>query len=312
MNFKEKSKQIKSLALEIGFDACGIAKAEPLPQNTEALKSWLNKSYNSGMKYMENNISKRFDITRLVENAKSVIVVLSSYNPTEFPFQQKHLKMSRYTLVRDYHVVIKNKLLYLLKKINQNFGSTAGRAFVDSGPLFEKAWAQKAGLGWIGKNSLLINKEFGSFCFIGELVIDTELDYDSSVQMDCGTCNKCVENCPTHAIVNPRVINAGICIAYNTIENKDPIHENVKNKMNGWIYGCDICQEVCPWNYKSAKASKTEFISFDPLKKMTDIDWENLSRDDYNKLFKNSPVRRARFDRLKNNINAVLSQNSTK
>jgi epoxyqueuosine reductase len=306
MNFQEKSEQIKSWALELGFDDCGIAKAEPLPENTKYLKNWIGKGYNASMKYLGNNLNKRTKIKNLVENAKSVIVVLLSYNPLVYPFKDKHLKISRYALLVDYHSTIKKKLNQLLKKIIENYGKTNGRIFVDSAPLFEKAWAHKAGLGWIGKNSLLLNKEFGSFCFLGELVIDSELEYDSNVEITCGTCTLCVEACPTRAIVSPHVIDANRCIAYNTIENKGIISNEVQKKMSGWIYGCDICQEVCPWNNKSKHNLKTEFISFNSFESINDSDWEHLSLEDFNKLFINSPIKRAGYERLKRNIEANL------
>jgi epoxyqueuosine reductase len=306
MTLQEKSVQIKSWALELGFDDCGIAKAGPLPENAKYLKSWISKGYNASMKYLGNYLQKRSDVKNLVENAKSIIVVLSGYNPSFYPFKDKHLKISRYALAADYHKTVKNKLKKLLKKIKENYGELEGRTFVDSAPLFEKAWAHKAGLGWIGKNSLLLNKEFGSFCFLGELVVNLELEYDSPVQTTCGTCTLCIESCPTRAIVSPHVIDANCCIAYNTIENKGPVPKEVRQKMNGWIYGCDICQEVCPWNKKSILKSKAEFISLDNFKSMNDSHWEKLSRVDFYKLFINSPIKRAGYDRLKRNIEANL------
>ena len=312
MNIQEKSRQIKEWALELGFDACGIAKADTLHENAECLKTWINKGFNADIKYMEKYFEERDDITKLVENAKSIVSVLSSYNPLYYPFKDKKLKMSRYTLVVDYHKTIIRKLDVLLKKINKNFGDVHGRAFVDSAPLFEKAWAAKAGLGWIGKNSLFINKKFGSFCFLGELVINTELEYDVQDQSNCGKCHKCIEKCPTGAIISPHFINANLCIAYNTIENKGPINEKILGKMNGWIYGCDICQEVCPWNNKPEISKKTEFISFDKLEKMTDSDWKNLSWEEFNTLFKNSPVKRAKYERLKRSIEANLNPDFSK
>ncbi len=307
MSVRRTSQQIKSWALELGFDACGIAKAGLLPINSESLKTWLNVGFNANMKYMKNHLDKRTDITKLVKDAKSVIVVLSSYNPSSYPFKNKHLKISRYALAFDYHSVIKSKLNLLFEKIRKHYGKIEGRAFVDSAPLFEKAWAEKAGLGWIGKNSLLLNKNFGSFCFLGELVLNIELKYDSPVKTNCGTCNICIDSCPTNAIVSPYSIDANRCIAYNTIENKGTIPIEIKEKMNGWIYGCDICQEVCPWNNKTRYESKTEFISFEKLEAMTDSDWQNLSMENFNDFFKNSPLKRAKYERLKRNINANLN-----
>jgi len=309
MNTQEKSRQIKSWAIELGFDACGIAKVQTLPENARNLESWLGNGYNAGMKYLGKYLNKRSDIKNLVENAKTVIVVLSGYNPSVYPFKNKHLKISRYALAADYHKTVKNKLKLLLKKIKENYGELEGRTFVDSAPLFEKAWAHKAGLGWIGKNSLLLNKEFGSFCFLGELVVNLELEYDSPVQTTCESCKLCIESCPTRAIVSPHVIDANYCIAYNTIENKGQVPKEVQRKMNGWIYGCDICQEVCPWNKKSIINSKSEFISLDNFKSMNDSDWVNLSKEEFNKLFKNSPIKRAGYERFKRNIDANLKSN---
>jgi epoxyqueuosine reductase len=302
----EKSQLIKELAISIGFDACGMAKAAPLLNDAKHFETWLSAGYQAGMKYMENFSDKRIDPTLLVEGAKSIIVVLLNYYPKQYIFENRKYKISRYALGHDYHTVIKNKLSDLLKLINNNVCTTTGRAFIDSAPVMERAWAREAGLGWIGKNSLLLNKKLGSYFFIGELIVDIELEYDSPINDHCGTCRKCLDECPTRAIVLPKVVDSNKCISYNTIENKESeIPETIRHTMNGRIFGCDICQEVCPWNTKLTPHNINEFNTFEVFEKFSDHDLENISEHEFNTIFKDSPVKRSKFAGFKRNMNSI-------
>ncbi len=251
---------IRSLAFEVGFDACGVSKADFLFDDEYFLKQWLCNDYNGEMEYMERNLQKRLDPKLLLPNAKSVISVLLNYYPGNPEISTKPPKISRYALGEDYHKVLKNKLLQLLDKIRKEFGTVNGKAFVDSAPILEKSWAARSGLGWIGKNSLLVHPKLGSFVFIGELVVDLEIEMvDQKVPDFCGTCTRCIEACPTGAIVSPRVIDARKCIAYLTLAKKTPLTDSETESLNGWRFGCDTCQEVCPWNQKLKLASIREF-----------------------------------------------------
>ena len=305
MNVVEKSQKIKELALAAGFSACGIAKAAKLTKDSSYLDTWLSAGYHAGMKYMENHYEKRIDPTLLVEGAKSVIVVLLNYYPKIYPFENRKYKISRYALGHDYHTVVKDKLSVLLKSISENVGTVNGRAFVDSAPVMERAWAREAGLGWIGKNSLLINKTLGSYFFIGELIVDIDLHYDSPIDDYCGTCRKCLDACPTRAIVSAKVVDSNKCISYNTIENKEPeIPESIQYHMNGRIFGCDICQEVCPWNVKIKAHETTELAILESVENSSDAILENISEEEFATIFKNSPVKRAKYSGFIRNIKA--------
>lgn len=300
---QEISQYIKHQAIEIGFDACGIAKAEPLPDDAIHLQNWLHAGFHAGMNYMENNFEKRTDPSKLVEGSKSVVVVLLNYFPSNYPFNEKPIKITRYALGQDYHIIIKEKLKKLFNKIKETEPSIKGRVFVDSAPVLERRLAQKAGLGWIGKNSMLISKQFGSFCFIGELFLNMELEYDVPFGRNhCGTCQKCITFCPTKAIVEPGFIDSGKCISYQTIENKNPIPEDVKSKQNGWVFGCDICQEACPWN---SKAKQHNTPGFNPLETITSFSYENiamLNEKEFDIKFKGSPLIRAGLNGLLKNM----------
>jgi epoxyqueuosine reductase len=307
MNKAAISSEIKKLAIEAGFDACGIAKSAPLTKDSLYLETWLAARYQAGMQYMENHFEKRIDPTKLVEGSKSVIVVLLNYFPENYPFENKKLKIARYALGTDYHFVMKDMLNSLLATINEQVCKTEGRAFVDSAPVMERAWAREAGLGWIGKNSLLLNKDLGSYFFIGELIVDIELACDQPIDDHCGTCRKCLDACPTRAIVSPKVVNSNNCLSYQTIENKGEIPEDIRRNMNGRIFGCDICQEVCPWNNKAKQHKIESFNPSETLKLLSDSELETLSEDKFKILFKNSAVKRAGFNGLKRNIEAVTS-----
>ena len=302
------TRKIKQKALESGFSAIGISKAECLEKESKQLKEWINKSFHGEMQYMENHFEKRVDPRKLIEGSKSVISVLYNYYPKE---KQKEdtFKISKYAYGIDYHYVVKDKLFKLLEFINTEIGEVRGRAFVDSAPVMDKVWAAKSGLGWIGKNTSLISKEFGSFVFIGELIIDLELEYDQPIKDYCGNCTKCIDACPTGAL-KPYQLDARKCISYLTIEKKGEIPPEFKGKWNDWIFGCDICQDVCPWNNKTclpegrAKSHfESQFKISEELKNFKEEDWITLDQSTYKKMFKNSAVERTKFRGLKRNIN---------
>ncbi|MCK4661743.1 MAG: tRNA epoxyqueuosine(34) reductase QueG [Bacteroidales bacterium] len=306
MNNKlEYSNIIKTEAKRLGFVDCGISKVQYLKNEEIYLKEWLDKDMHGEMKYMENHFEKRLDPSKLVEGAKSIISVLFNYYSSENQKDTDAPKISKYAYGKDYHHIIKNKLNKLLHFINSNITKVNGRYFTDSAPVLERVWAKEAGLGWIGKNSLLINKKYGSFCFIGELIIDIELEYDKPIKDYCGTCNKCVESCPVNAIIKPFVVDASKCISYFTIEKKGNIPDNMKGKFNNWIFGCDICQNVCPWNKKLETNYENAFIPKQEMLKMTKNDWYNLTQEKFNLLFKDSPIQRTKYSGLKRNIEFI-------
>ncbi|MHA4895059.1 tRNA epoxyqueuosine(34) reductase QueG [Pedobacter sp. PWIIR3] len=303
MNKSGYSKIIKDEALRLGFMQCGIAKAVFLEEEAPRLEQWLNNNHHGKMAYMENHFDKRLDPRLLVEGAKSVISLSLNYFPEEGQSDPNTPKISKYAYGKDYHLVIKDKLFQLLAFIEEEIGEVSGRAFVDSAPVLDRAWAKRSGLGWIGKNSNLINKKSGSFFFLAELIIDLELEYDSPFFTDhCGTCNRCIEACPTDAILSPAIIDATKCISYLTIELKDEIPEQFYDKMDNWMFGCDICQDVCPWNKFSVPHQIPEFAPVDSLVKMKKEDWEDITEEVFTKLFKNSAVKRTKFKGLIRNI----------
>jgi epoxyqueuosine reductase len=286
----------------MGFDACGIAKAEDLENEKQTFQKWLGNQYHAEMKWLENNLENRFSPSLLVQNAKSIIVVLKNYFTDNYPFKNSSYKISRYALGNDYHSVLKKQLSTLLKEIQQRFPEIDGRCFVDSAPVYEKTWAHRAGLGWIGKNSLLINRHFGSWTFIGEIFVSTELAYDEPLKNYCGSCRKCIDSCPTGAIVDCGVIDANRCIAYHTIENKGTIPENIKKKLNGWIFGCDICQEVCIWNKRAIAHNENEFLPGKELLSLTDDQFSTLTEEKFNDIFSHSAVKRTKYQGFMRNI----------
>ena len=299
------SEMIKSEARQLGFDACGIARAEYLEEEAGHIKQWLNCKMHGDMKYMERYFYKRVDPTNLVKDAKSVIVVLLNYYTEKSQEDKNAPVISRYAYGKDYHLVIKGKLYQLLKFINSKIDNIKGRVFVDSAPVLERAWAVKAGLGWIGKNSNLISPVHGSFVFIGILIIDSELHYDDQINESCETCTKCITACPTSAIISPKIIDARKCISYLTIEYKGSIPGKFKEKFNNQIYGCDICQNICPFNENTKNHKVPEFEPVPELLEMTKQDWYDLSENSYNKIFKNSIIERIKFSGLKRNIDFV-------
>lgn len=293
---------IKSEAKRLGFMSCGISKAGFLEEEAPRLEKWLNESRHGQMQYMENHFDKRLDPTLLVDGAKSVISLLLNYYPETIQ-QEGSYKISKYAYGRDYHFVIKEKLKELLYSIQENIGEVGGRAFVDSAPVLDKAWAAKSGLGWIGKNSNLVTKQVGSFFFIAELVVDIDLEYDTVTTDHCGSCTACIDACPTQAIVDPFVVDGSKCISYFTIELKENIPEEMKGSFNDWAFGCDVCQDVCPWNRFSKPHKEPLFNPNAELLSMTKKDWEEITEDTFRAVFKDSPVKRAKYSGLVRNIN---------
>ncbi|MCL6216787.1 tRNA epoxyqueuosine(34) reductase QueG [Zunongwangia pacifica] len=295
---------IKEEAKRLGFMSCGISKAEFLEEEAPRLEEWLNKNRNGKMYYMENHFDKRLDPTKLVDGAKSVISLLLNYYPSEFQNPESY-KISKYAYGKDYHFVIKDKLKSLLQFIQNEIGEVDGRAFVDSAPVLDKAWAAKSGLGWIGKNSNLLSKKAGSFFFIAELIVDLDLDYDTPVTDHCGTCTACIDACPTNAIVEPYKVDGSKCISYFTIELQDELPNSFKNTFEDWMFGCDICQDVCPWNRFSKSHSEPLFNPHPDLLKFDKKDWEEITKETFNEIFRKSAVKRTKFEGLKRNIKAI-------
>lgn len=281
--------------------SCGISKAEFLEEEAPRLEKWLNENRHGQMSYMENHFDKRLDPTLLVDGAKSVISLLFNYYPSEQQNPDSY-KISKYAYGEDYHFVIKEKLNALLQFIHAEIGEVNGRAFVDSAPVLDKAWAAKSGLGWVGKNSNLITQKVGSFYFIAELIVDLELEYDTPTTDHCGTCTACIDACPTEAIVAPYVVDGSKCISYFTIELKENLPEDMKGKFNDWMFGCDVCQDVCPWNKFASPHQEPLFQPKPELLNFTKRDWEELTQETFAKVFKNSAVKRTKFEGMKRNI----------
>ena len=298
---RERAYLIKTEAKRLGFLSCGVSKAGFLEAEAPRLEKWLNKNGHGKMQYMENHFDKRLDPTKLVEDSKSVVSLLLNYYPEETQIENT-FKISKYAYGTDYHIVIKDKLKALLNFIQENIGDVHGRAFVDSAPVLDKAWAAKSGLGWIGKHSNLLTQKVGSFYFIAELIIDLELEYDLPTTDHCGTCTACIDACPTQAITEPYVVDGSKCISYFTIELKENIPTEFKGKMDDWIFGCDVCQDVCPWNRFSKSHKEPLFNPHPELLSLTKKDWEDITDDVFKKVFKDSAVKRTKFSGLKRNI----------
>lgn len=292
---------IKSEAKRLGFLSCGISKAGFLEEEAPRLEAYLNQNFNGKMKYMENHFDKRLNPTLLVDDAKSVISLLFNYYPEKQQIENTY-KISKYAYGQDYHFVIKEKLKELLQSIQTEIGEVSGRAFVDSAPVLDKAWAAKSGLGWVGKHTLLISKKEGSFSFVAELIIDLQLDYDNATTDHCGNCTACIDACPTEAIVAPYVVDGSKCISYFTIELKESIPSEMKGKMDDWIFGCDICQDVCPWNRFSKSHNEPLFNPNPEVLSFSKRDWEDITAETFAKVFKNSAVKRAKLEGLERNI----------
>ncbi|MEQ8420927.1 MAG: tRNA epoxyqueuosine(34) reductase QueG [Arenibacter algicola] len=300
-NIHKHTQLIKAEAKRLGFLSCGISKAEFLEEEAPRLENWLKKNMHGEMGYMENHFDKRLDPTKLVEGSKSVISLLLNYFPGECQKENTY-KLSKYAYGQDYHHVIKSKLKELQNFISEEIGEVSGRAFVDSAPVLDKAWAAKSGLGWIGKNSNLLTQQVGSFYFIAELIVDLELEYDHRVTDHCGTCTACIDACPTQAIVEPYVVDGSKCISYLTIELKNEIPSEFQGKMDDWMFGCDVCQDVCPWNRFSKSHREPLFNPNPDLLSMTKKDWEEITEDVFKRVFQKSAVKRTKFSGLKRNI----------
>lgn len=300
---------VKSIATQLGFSYCGIAKAEFLAEEAPRLEAWLKRNYQGNMSYLENHFDKRLDPRLLVPGAKSIVSLIYNYYPEKDLAKQTAgpYKISKYAYGEDYHRVIKDKLKLFIGQLEKEVGKVEGRAFVDSAPVHERAWAKKSGLGWIGKNSLLLNKNMGSFFFLAELIVDLELEYDGPVKDYCGTCTACMDACPTEAIPEPYVVNGSKCISYFTIELKEQIPTEVKGKLDNWIFGCDICQDVCPWNSFSKPHHEPRFHPHPQLENRSAKEWEELTEDVFQTLFQNSAVKRTRYEGLKRNIRFIQS-----
>lgn len=305
MNSAHHTHLVKSLATELGFSYCGISKAEFLKDEAPRLEEWLKRNYQGKMGYLENHFDKRLDPTLLVPGAKSVISLMYNYFPEKELTGISNVKIAKYAYGEDYHFVVKDKLKILFERLQKEIGNIEGRVFADSAPVMERAWAKKSGLGWVGKNSLLINKQSGSFFFLAEIILDLELEYDGPVKDYCGTCTACMDACPTDAIVEPSVVDGSKCISYFTIELKEEIPSSVKGKFENWIFGCDICQDVCPWNRFSKPHQESRFNPTPQLQSISENDWKEITEDVFQKVFKHSPVKRTKFEGLKRNIQFV-------
>lgn len=303
MNLKSASQAIKEQAIKLGFFACGIAEAGFLAAHESPLKRWLDDGRHGEMAYMANHFQKRLDPVKLVDDARSVIVVLQNYYPEKELTPDSDYLISRYAYGKDYHFVIKEKLRKLQDFIHEHVAVSSDRIFTDSAPVLERAWAVRAGLGWIGKNSMLITPRNGSYFFIGEIITNIELAYDKPYGgVFCGDCRRCIDACPTQAIGNDRMIDSGRCISYLTIEKKGDLPPEFKGKYKKWVFGCDICQEVCPWNRFAVPHTEASFVISDEIRKLTGKDWACMTKEKFNVLFRKSPLKRAKYEGIVRNI----------
>tara|TARA_B100000929_G_scaffold63923_1_gene48738 strand:- start:2002 stop:2928 length:927 start_codon:yes stop_codon:yes gene_type:complete len=305
-NKKHYTELIKNEAKRLGFISCGISRAEFLEDEAPRLEKWLKMKMNGEMKYMENYFEKRLDPRKLVDDAKSIISLTYNYYPEDLQNKEAP-KVSKYAYGMDYHYVIKEKLNFFLTFIKDKIGNVHGRAFVDSAPILEKAWAAKSGIGWVGKNSNLITKQVGSFYFLAELIVDLDLDYDRIESDHCGQCTACIDSCPTQAITQPYVVDGSKCISYFTIELKENIPKEFKGKFDDWVFGCDVCQDVCPWNKFSKSHKEPLFQTSSELMKMSRDEWNEITEETFNKIFKNSAVKRTGYKGLTRNLNFIKS-----
>ncbi|MDP9955347.1 epoxyqueuosine reductase [Epilithonimonas hungarica] len=302
MNPKERHSQlIKTKASAFGFQSCGISKADFLEEEASHLENWLRNNHHGEMKYMENHFDKRLDPRLLVEGSRSVISLSYNYFPEE-KLQNDNFKLAKYAYGEDYHDVIKEKLRMLVAELQEEIGEFSCRVFVDSAPVLEKAWAKKSGIGWVGKNSNLITKKYGSFYFLAEIICDLDLVEDSPVIDHCGSCTKCIDACPTQAIISDKIIDGSKCISYATIELKDQIPDFFKDKMDDWMFGCDVCQDVCPWNRFSNPTLEEKFQPNSQLKNFTKQEWKDITQEVFSSVFKKSAVKRTKFAGLKRNL----------
>ena len=302
---KKNTKFIKDESKRLGFSSCGISKARFLSEEADNFEKWLTKGYQGSMSYLEKNIDKRLDPRLLVPGSKSVISLSYNYFPPKKLNEENNFIISKYAYGKDYHKVLKKKLKKLFASIREKIGEIEGRVFVDSAPIHERAWAKLSGLGWVGKNSLLINENKGSYFFLAEIICDLELEYDEPVLNRCGSCTRCIDACPTDAITEAQVIDAKKCISYLTIENKENIPEELNGSLTDSIFGCDICQDVCPWNKRSTPHNEKEFLPNKELKKLKRKDWIEITEETFNKIFEGSAVKRTKYKGLTRNIKAL-------
>ncbi len=310
LNASEHTRFIKQAALDLGFSFCGVSQATFLEEEAPKLEAWLNKGMHGEMAYMANHFDMRLDPRLLVPGAKSVVSVLFNYYPLpSHSFSEGALKVSKYAWGEDYHYVVKDRLKQLIQRIQEHIGEVEGRAFVDSAPVLDKAWAKRSGLGWVGKNTNLINKQQGSFFFIAELILDLALEADGPVRDHCGTCRACIDACPTDAIVEPYVVDGSKCISYFTIELKKELPAEWISKMDNWLFGCDVCQDVCPWNRFSAVNTESRFSPREQLLSMSAGEWKDLTEEVFEHIARRSPLKRKGLDGLRKNA-ALLSDAS--
>lgn len=302
MTAHELSRFIKIEATRLGFTFCGLARAEFLEEEAPRLEEWLRRGYHGKMSYMENHFDRRLDPCKLVPGAKSVVSLVYNYYPKKDLARGNNFKIAKYAYGEDYHGVIKQKLRALLIRMKEEAGEINGRAFVDSGPVLERVWAARSGVGWVGKNSLILNRSMGSFFFLAELILDIELDYDGPVKDYCGSCTACMEACPTGAIPEPYVVDGSRCISYFTIELKEEIPQSYRGQFEDWIFGCDICQDVCPWNRFSRPNNEPRFDANLQMESISRTEWLDISKDVFQKVFKKSALQRAKFEGLRRNI----------
>lgn len=298
---------IKQKAKKFGFQDCGISKAGFLEEDAKSLENWLSKSYQGKMSYMENHFDKRLNPTLLVEGSKSVISLSYNYFPEKDLAELSDFKISKYAYGEDYHIVIKEIMNDLVAELKEEIGDFDCRVFTDSAPILERSWAKKSGIGWVGKNANLITKQSGSFYFLAEIICDLELEADGATTDHCGTCTKCIDACPTDAIVSDKIIDGSKCISYATIELKDEIPESFKDKMEDWMFGCDICQDVCPWNRFAAPHHQEKFKPNQFLQTQTKENWQELTQELFSEIFRKSPVKRTKFAGLQRNIEFLKS-----
>ena len=304
---KPETSKIKEFLLQQGFSEVGVSKVEELKDEASFLKDWLDNGYHGEMKYMENHFEKRTNPALLVEGAKSVISVLYEYYPEKLLPEENNYKISKYAYGPDYHDVIKKKLFQAVALIEEVYGAFTYRAFVDSAPVMDKVWAEKSGLGWIGKNTCLINRKLGSFVFIGHLIVDFELDYDHPINAEyCGNCTRCIDACPTKAIIKPGVIDSNLCLSYLTIEYRgEELPEIYSEKAEDWIYGCDICQDVCPWNRFKVNHIGRKIEAHPELYNMNKEKWHEIDPEKFNVYFRKSAVKRTKYSGLSRNISSI-------
>jgi epoxyqueuosine reductase len=305
-SIKELSVSIRTRALELGFAACGFSRAKALPEDADKLESWLKQGYHARMGYMANHFEKRTDPTLLVDGARTVISLLYNYYTDRVQEDPEAPVLSKYAYGKDYHLVLKDKMYELFAYIKSLHPEVKGRAFVDSAPVLDRAWARQAGLGWIGKNSMLISRTAGSFVFIGEIILNLELEYNQVPESDfCGSCTRCLEACPTGAILEGRILNSEKCLSYQTIENKGEIPPGLEDRLKGRVFGCDICQDVCPWNRKAVQHREPAFEPHTELMFLSGEEWQNMSRERYEYLFHASPVERAGYEKLQATLTSL-------